>query len=231
MTTANPWIQMQDDAAAKWPQTDSAGWTVSDYAADLVERRAVRRTKAGAWEIDGAHVDAEIRQCDCGRGFDDPDHGRICRHRVAAWFVRKLERATARHLGAVIEQAAGAGIQLRARVTYTGSVDTQRVEILAVRIDRPGARYAEIDWPAPLPMALALELLYNTRYAVDPTARVVQGRHHAGHETWRLEPMAQAENPGEARAATRIGSLYGWDEQIAQAHQFQDYARRLDAAA
>lgn len=230
MTTANPWIQMQDDAAAKWPQTDSKGWTVSDHAADLVERRQVRRTKSGAWEIDGAHVDAEVSQCDCGHGIQDSENGRICRHRVAAWFVRKLERAAARMLAATIREAAGAGIQIRARVTYTGSVDTQRVELLAVRIDRPGERYREIDWPAPLPMALAQDLLYDTGYSVDPTARVVQGRHHAGHETWRLEPMAQPQNPGEARAATRIGSLYGWDEQIAQSHQFEDYARRLDAA-
>ena len=224
------WAAIIDAAAAKWPQTDAMGRTLADDAADLIEARQVRQTRSGAWRIDAANVAADGSACDChGRAVLDPQHGRVCAHRVAAYMAIKLRRETARTLAAVIAQAAGRRIHLRARVTYAGDVARQGVEIVGIRID--GERWQEWTDPAPLAMADLQSTLYDARYAVDPAARVVEGRHRAGRELWAIEPMRNPANPGDPAAATRVAGLYGWDEGINHEHQFADYARRAQAMA
>lgn len=229
MTT--PFDAMIDAAAAKWPQTDDLGRTLADEAAAMVDARQVHQQTTGAWIVDGAHVAADASQCDChARAVIDPTHGRICAHRVAVWFVRKLRTATAQRLGELFAEAQtlGARVQLRTRVTYrrTGDVKDQQVEILAARIDAPGRRYEEFAQPAPITMDDLIAALYNGRYAVDPAARTIQGRHHAGQETWAVDPMAHPDHPGDPVAATKIAALWGWDADVYQRHQFDDYSRR-----
>ena len=228
------WAAIIDAAAAKWPQTDAMGRTLADDAADLIEARQVRETRSGAWRVDAAgaaaNVAADGSACDChGRAVADPTHGRICAHRVAVYMAIKLRRETARLLAAVIAQAAGRRIHLRARVTYTGDVARQGVELVGYRIE--GEKWTEITDPAPLAMADLQATLYDLRYAVDPAARVVEGRHRAGRELWAIEPMRHPANPGEETAATRVDGLYGWDESISHEHQFADYTRRAEAMA
>ena len=228
------WAAIIDAAAAKWPQTDAMGRTLADDAADLIESRQVRQTRSGAWRVDAAgaaaNVAADGSACDChGRAVHDPIHGRICAHRVAVYMQIKLRRETARLLAAVIAQAAGRRIHLRARVTYAGDVARQGVELVAYRID--GERWTEITDPAPLAMADLQSTLYDARYAVDPAARVVEGRHRAGRELWAIGPMRNPANPGDPAAATRVAGLYGWDEGINREHQFADYTRRAEAMA
>ena len=228
------WAAIITAAAAKWPQTDATGLTLADEAAGLVEARQVRETRSGVWRVDaagaGATVAADGSACDChGRAVLDPQHGRVCAHRVAVYMAVKLRRETARMLAAVITQAAGRRIHLRARVTYAGDVARQGVEIVGVRID--GARWQEWADPAPLAMTDLQRTLYDARYAVDPAARVVEGRHRAGRELWAIEPMRNPANPGDPAAATRVAGLYGWDEGINREHQFADYARRAEAMA
>ncbi len=148
-----------------------------------------------------------------------PDHGRLCKHRLAVWMIEHLAAEEYQYFEQLIIRVAQNTIPelvLTVRTTYTHGSTRNNTQINQLLDWRAAGHTRELaEQRVTFSISTLQFILYENRYCVAPARRVIVDRHLAGRERWFLIPMP-ADAPADPFLATNVGMLFGIDVALSE---------------